>query len=165
MFSIGDVVIYGATGVCKVTDIVTSNLTGVMREYYILRPVDTDKSIIYVPVDNDRLTSRMRVVPTSSQLREILSKVKGERLDWISDYQLRTQMFQQILSEGDIVEIIKLIRALHTYQLELSNRGKRLVKSDERIYKECAKLLCSEISLILKIEKSEILPLILDTTL
>lgn len=162
MFSVDDRIIYGATGVCKITDIVENELTGVVREYYVLRPIDTDKSVIYVPVDNEKLTARMRAVPTQKEFKSMLSKVKGEKLPWIENNLERNDSFHEILNDGDIQRIVVLFRTLHSRQLELSDCGKHLPKADERIYKECSKLLCSEFSSILNLPQSDILSVVLD---
>ena len=163
MFSVEDRVIYGATGVCEITDIVENELTGVVREYYVLKPVDTDKSVIYVPIDNEKLTSRMRAVPSQKELKSMLNKVKGEQFSWIENNLERNECFHAILNDGDIQQIVVLFRTLHSRFLELSDCGKHLQKADERIYKECSKLLCSEFSSILNLEQSDVLSIILDS--
>lgn len=163
MFSVDDRIIYGATGVCKITDIVENELTGVVREYYVLKPVDTDKSVIYVPVDNEKLTSRMREVPSQKELKSMLNKAKGEQLPWIENNLERNEHFHSILNDGDVQRIVVLFRTLHSRSLELSSRGKHLQKADERIYKDCSKLLCSEFSSILNLPQSDVLSVILDS--
>ena len=67
MFQIGEVVAYGATGICKVEDVKVMSLsrTGADRqEYYILRPVATPTCATYVPTANEALTGKMRRVYT-----------------------------------------------------------------------------------------------------
>ncbi len=161
MFSVGERVVYGAIGVCEISDITLNELTGVMREYYILRPVDTDKSVIYVPTDNEKLTSRMRAVPSSKELHKLLSDLKDSKAEWIDNNLERNEKYHEILNNGDIKEIVKLTRTLHDRLQELSQNGRHLPKADERIYKDCSKLLCSEFSSILKLEQSQVLSLIL----
>ena len=39
MFSINDTVLYGANGVCRITDICQKEFSGVIKDYYILTPV------------------------------------------------------------------------------------------------------------------------------
>ncbi|MBQ2971315.1 MAG: hypothetical protein IJE16_02050 [Ruminococcus sp.] len=162
MFSVGEKVIYGAVGVCLITDIIENELTGVMREYYVLRPVDSDKSVIYVPTNNEKLVSRMREVPSSQKLRETIKDIKGKELLWIDNNLERSESFRAILSDGDIESVAVLFRTLHKRREELSERGKRLVKSDENLYRECSKLLCSEFAIILSLEQSQVLSLILE---
>lgn len=163
MFSINDRIIYGIAGVCKITDITENTLTGVNRKYYVLRPVDTDKSVIYVPLDNEKLTSRMRAVPSAKQLTKMLDTIRDKQLTWIDNNLERSKQYHKILSDGDIESVVVLFRTLHAYMLKLSDIGKHLPKSDERLYKECSKLLCSEFSSILNMEHSEVLSVILDS--
>ncbi len=162
MFTVGDRVIYGASGVCKITDIVENELTGVLRQYYLLSPVSSDKSLIYVPLNNEKLIQRMRKVPTPKELKKILAELKHAQLEWIDNNLERSERYHAVVNDGDIKENIKLLRTLYSRQCELLERGKQLPKSDERIYKECSKLLCSEFSFILDLEHSEILALILE---
>lgn len=162
MFLVGETVIYGATGVCKISDISENKLTGKVREYYVLRPVDTDKSVIYVPTDNEKLVSRMRQVPSANELTNMLSDIKGESIPFIENNLERNDVYHAILNDGDIKEIVKLFRTLHSRQLELAGRGKHLPKADERLYKDCSRLLCSELNTILNLENSEILSLLVE---
>ncbi len=163
MFALGDRVVYGCVGVCEIADITENELTGVLRKYYVLKPVDTDKSVIYVPFDNEKLVSRMREVPCAKELRKLLSNIKSEQLPWVDNNLERSEKFHAILSDGEIGQVVVLFRTLHKQYLQLCERGKRLQKADERIYKECSKLLCSEFSSILKLENSAVLSLILDS--
>ncbi len=162
MFNTGDKVTYGAVGVCEIKDITENELTGELRKYYVLNPVDSDKSTIYVPVLNEKLTSRMRKIPSKPEFKSILSKAKKDELSWCNNNFERNDKFHAILNDGDIKENIKLLRALNKRANELHKIGKHLPKADERIFKECSKLVCAEISLILSIDNSEVLPLVLN---
>ena len=161
MFAIGETVIYGSIGICKVDEISKNKLTGVMREYYVLRPVDTDKNVIYVPVDNEKLTSRMRVIPTKKEMKCLLEKVPGEKVEWIDNNIERAQVYRDIVADGDIMMNIRLLRTLHARNLSLMDADRRLPKTDERICKDCSKLIASELSYILELEQGEALQLVL----
>ena len=163
MFSVGDMIIYGSTGVCKIENIVENELTGTVREYYVLRPVDTDKSTIYVPVDNEKLTSRMRAVPSAKELKTMMQDAKKEQLEWVDNHLRRSEIFHEILNEGEIARVLVLFKTLNARSVLLSKENKHLPKTDERIYKECQKLLCCEFSAILEIEQSEVITFILNS--
>ena len=162
MFSVGDRIIYGSTGVCQIEDIVENELTGVMREYYVMRPVDTNKSTIYVPVDNDKLVSRMREVPSAEKLKAMIQNAKKEQIEWVDNHIRRSELFHEILNEGEIPRILVLFKTLNARSVMLAQENKHLPKTDERIFKECQKLLCSEISAILNVEQNEALNIILN---
>ena len=165
MFSIDDKIIYGATGVCRIENIIENELTGTVREYYVLRPVDTDKSIIYVPVDNEKLTSRMRAIPSANELKSMVKNSDNEQIEWIDNHMRRSEVFHEILNEGEIPRVLVLFRTLNARSVMMSKENKHLPKSDERIYKECQKLLCSEFSAILDIEQSEALYIMLSNNI
>ena len=61
MYKIGDTVLYGREGVCKIKDIVTRKLNNIDKQYYFLTPLD-DHITILVPTDNEEALSKMRKV-------------------------------------------------------------------------------------------------------
>lgn len=149
MYKVGDRIIYGAQGVCEITDIKESDLTSVLREYYIISPVGNDKSVIYVPIDNEKLTSKMRKIPSKKEFKLIIEHAKKELLSWDASYIDRNEYFSSIISDGEISKMISLYCTLDSKLQELSELGKGLKKSDERIYKECSRILSREISFIM----------------
>jgi len=70
MYEIGELVLYGSTGVCRVSEIKTQDFpsTGERRLYYVLKPL-YQSCVISVPVDSDKVF-----------IRPIISKDEAERL-------------------------------------------------------------------------------------
>ena len=60
MFHVGDTVLYGTQGVCKIEGTEENDLGGNTVEYYVLRPVFDENAKIYVPMNNQMLLSRMQ---------------------------------------------------------------------------------------------------------
>ena len=56
MFEVNDYIVYGLTGVCRITDIAKDEISNNDTEYYELLPVSKDNLTIKVPVEI--LTSR-----------------------------------------------------------------------------------------------------------
>ena len=54
MYEVGDLIVYGRTGICEVTEITTLKMDGVPKDklYYILRPVREKRGKVFTPVDN-----------------------------------------------------------------------------------------------------------------
>ncbi len=161
MFAVGETVAYGSIGVCKICEISENKLTGIVRQYYVLHPVDSDKNVIYVPIDNEKLVSRMRPIPTKKELRRLIDESAKQNVEWIDNNLERAQVYRDILADGDFKMNIKLLRTLHARSLSLLENGRHLPKSDERIYKDCSKLIGSELSSILDMDQTEVLQLIL----
>ena len=53
VFQVGDVIIYGVQGVCKIEETEEKNVGGAARTYFVLKPVEDQGSTIYVPTDNE----------------------------------------------------------------------------------------------------------------
>ena len=47
MYSVGDMVMYGAFGICKVTAIEKRDFTGEEQEYYILKHKSSEKNCLW----------------------------------------------------------------------------------------------------------------------
>ena len=56
MFEREEYVFHESGGVCQITDIQTAPLEGMPRdrEYYVLKPLSDQSSVIYIPVDSER---------------------------------------------------------------------------------------------------------------
>lgn len=160
MFKVGDSLIYGAIGVCKIKEITENDMTGIMREYYVLCPEDTSKSVIYVPTDNQKLVERMRKVPEKAALRGMISDHYDD-YEWVENHLSRGQVFREIFTDGNIVNNIRLLRTLHNKKEQLASINKHLSKTDDYVYKDCSRFLCSIVMAVLSLGQEEALGLIL----
>ncbi len=161
MFYAGDMIIYGSVGVCKVEDVDTNSITGVPREYYILRPVDTDRSIIYVPTDNEKLTSKMHPMYSKKEMENIISDTSGRKIDWVENDNDRSEKYRAIVSSGKIDDMIMLFRTLHDFMQYRESVGKRLPRHEEIIYKDVFRILSEEFSTAMKLSSDEMISLLL----
>ena len=69
MYEVGDLIVYGRTGICEVTEITTLKMDGVPKDklYYILRPVREKRGKVFTPVDNEKIV-----------MRKVISKEEAE---------------------------------------------------------------------------------------
>ena len=74
MFKIGEYVVCGNKGVCRVEDITTLDITGVDKErkYYILKPKYISGSTVYIPVDS---SESMRKVLQPEEARKLIGHI------------------------------------------------------------------------------------------
>ena len=93
MYSIGEIVLYGSNGVCEITEITTKKIGKDSIEYYVLKPVCSDSSTLFVPTQNEMLVSRMRVVLSSDEIKDILSQ-KTDNEIWIDRSEEHTSELQ-----------------------------------------------------------------------
>lgn len=161
MFHAGQTVLYGANGVCQIAEISTKTIGSNVMEYYVLKPVSSD-STLYVPTGNEMLVSRIRDICTAEEARAILSE-ESEPMKWISNNQERSEYFRQVIGEENCRDLVRLVRLLHSHGKLLSERGRRLHLSDERILREAERMVGDEIATALGITHAEALQLILNS--
>lgn len=160
MFNVNDYIIYGTTGVCKITDIKKENFIGnVETEYYILHPVYSNKTTIMTPVNNQKIL--MRILSTKQEVTKLIEEIPSMKSAWIIDDRLRMQKFKEALHTGKCEEWIKLIKEIHIKRKERTESGKKLRQSDEDIVKSAEKLLFEEFSVSLQIPIEEVKPYIM----
>ena len=127
MFAVGDNVLYGADGVCTITEHGLRDFFGSTREYYILKPNADPSGTVYVPADNPALVEKMRRLMTKEEIDGILAECAGadngngtspdcESPDWIADDGERKHTYDEILQSGDRQQIFRMIRALYIHR-------------------------------------------------
>lgn len=93
----GDYVKYASSGVCIIEDIRTMDSISKGREFYVLKPIKDTKSTVYVPLDNETLTEKMRYIMTKQEIDDLLKSIKFTDISWIDDRKIRSQTFKTIL--------------------------------------------------------------------
>ena len=162
MFNKDDLVVYGSEGVCRIADISERQFGNADREYYILVPVDDERSKIYVPVGNKKLESRMHKVLSSNEVNDLILFMPKQKGLWIDNEILRKEKYQEIIKNGKHLELISLIKAVHSQQEKLKISGKKLHQSDAKFLAEAQKMLHGEFSAVLNIEMEDVVPFIAD---
>ena len=160
MFNIGDLVVYGSDGVCEIADISIRKFGSEDREYYILVPVIDKKSVVYVPVKNEKLKAKMHRVLSSNEIYDLISSIPKQKGIWIDNDILRREKYNEIIKNGKHLELISLIKAVKSKQESLKNTGKKLHQSDAKFLAEAQKMLHGEFSVVLNIEIEEVDPFI-----
>ena len=156
MFQIGETVFYSGSGICRIDSITSREFGDEMRDYYVLIPEHAAKSVVYLPVDNQALVSRMRAPLTEEQVLRLIHKMPEQKCRWIEDENSRKREHQRILRDGDQREIILLIRSIYLHQQQLREKGRKLHQCDERALREGQQMLSDEFSHVLHIQPEEV---------
>lgn len=160
-FQIGDRVVYGIHGVCEISGIEEEKSGSETICYYKLRPVYDDKGTVFVPVGNERLEKKMRLVLSTDEIYELIREMPEEQALWIQDENARKEKYRQILQQGDRRQLVRLIKALYQRQQEQAGKGKKLYKNDEKVMREAEKMLYEEFAHVLEIQPEQVLPFIM----
>ncbi len=134
MFQLNDVLVYGTNGVCRITDIKKVSFSGVKpRLYYILTPVYSTQSTLYIPAENEELLSKLRYVLSRDELNDMLSDAKTSKFEWDDNDRTRAEKSQSIVNAGMSSELLTLIKDLMLHREELKVKVKRLHAADEKV--------------------------------
>ena len=157
-FDIGEYVSYGINGMCNIEDIRPMQLSQSVEKmmYYILRPESNPKSTIFVPVNNQKLVSKMREPMTKDEINAMLVRMKDRTLEWEKDVRFRTESFHEILNNGVNQDLILMIRCLHRKRQELVELGKKLPARDSNTLKTAERLVEEEFAHVLHIKCEEV---------
>ena len=155
MFEIGSYVIYRAEGVCKISDIRKESFgaVGAEGEYYILSPVNDEKSTVFVPLDNDFLLSMMRPLMSAEEISRTVAELKHERMAWIPECRARNARYKEVLALGDRRELIVLINTVCDRNEQLLSQGKKPTSTDENAMRRAQRLLYEEFSATTDLER------------
>lgn len=159
MFQIGEVVAYGATGVCTIEDVCYTSLSRAgtkKQEYYVLRPAATPTCLTYVPTGNSVLTEKMRRVLSREEINAMLASIRGQSLAWIEDARQRAEAYGQILSRGLSGDLLKLISCLYLEKKSCSGKGRRFSTADDRLLASAERMVSEEFSYSLNIKPDQV---------
>lgn len=155
MFKIGDVVVYSATGVCRISDICEKNFGSVVSQYYVLTPLMQKTSTVFVPVNNEQLTRKMHRALSKSDFEGIFAKARSKQVLKLSTEGERRERFAEIINSGDRLLLIMMICELVELKAQQTMEGRRLHLADERLLNAAGTLLFEEISYVFEIEQND----------
>ena len=95
MHNKNDIVLYGNQGVCKVFDIVKKEMANEVNEYYVLKPVNDVHSTVYVPTQNEKLTSKMKKVLSVEEIYDLINDIP---MDNKQDYDVLGFIYEYLIS-------------------------------------------------------------------
>lgn len=158
MFKIGDLVYYGSTGVCRISDVAVKSFGTESREYYVLSPIYDAKSTLFVPRENSSLTQRIHPVLQPQEILEMVSDFEDAEEVHIKEDKLRQERYKQLVALGDRRQLARVVKLLIKQKEELFAAGKKMRMADERILKEGERLLFDEISIFFELERGQVVP-------
>lgn len=161
MFEVGDFIIYGSNGVCRVESIGNMEAQGVAsdRIYYTLAPVYEKKSKVFTPVDNCKVV--MRPVMTEQEAHDLIEHIGELQVLTIEDEKKKDVVIKEALRKCDCRESVRVLKTLHEKKKMRQAQGKKIASGDERFYKMAEDSLYGELSIALGIPKEEVKALIM----
>lgn len=162
MFNVGDTVLYGSDGVCRIAEICQKEISGFVAEYYLLRPIYRENSSIFVPLKNENLLSKMKHILSADEILDIINSVVDGEIEWIEDEAERKLYYKRLIANGNRREMLYVIKSLYLKQKERIRMGRKLHITDEIFLRDAERLIYDEFALVLNIKPDEVLPFIME---
>lgn len=160
MYQIGETVLYGSEGICKITDIVSRTINKQKRSYYLLTS-PANKIKILVPLDNQLSLSKIRSALTKDEIYKLIKSMPDNETISINDKNIRKKKYNEIIVKGDHKQLVKLIKTLYLKKQELQKQGKKFHLQDDYLLQAAEKMLFQEFSYTLAISPEEVIPFII----
>ncbi len=155
MFEIGEFIVYGHKGICKVEDITYLDMSGADKErlYYVLVPVNTRGGKVYSPVDSGKVQTRKMM--TSEEANDLIDEIPKIEQLWVTNDKMREEQYKEVVNGCDCRQWIKIIKTLHLRRKERLAQGKKITAIDEHYLKLAENQLYGELSVVFGKEKGE----------
>lgn len=156
MFEVGDYIVYGLNGVCKVEEVgpmeSSSDLSG--KLYYTLLPVYVSGSRIITPVDNKKV--KMRTIITKPEVMELINNMEQCEPLWLDDDREREETYKQAIKDNNSYALIRMIKALYLRRESRLAEGKKATASDEKYFKLAEESLYGEFAIALDMDRKDV---------
>lgn len=151
MYNVGDVIVYGEHGICRVTACGPLHLGGPNgRTYYTLHPYYQPELVIYAPTDSERVVIRDPL--TRQQAEQLVKKLPEIPPLDIVDEKNREILFNRIQHGCDCCSLAGMIKALYLRREQRQRHGKHATSVDERYFRAAEEQLYGELAFALGME-------------
>ena len=162
MFEVGSCIYYATSGLCRVEEITSLDISGADagRLYYRLVPMDGRGGTIYTPVDNKKVP--MRRAMNSQEAGQLIDAMPEIGLLEIPSERLREQTYKEALLSPDCKSWVKMIKTLYKRRKDRYAQGKKDTAIEERYFRSAVERLNSELACALNLDKAVVEQYILE---
>lgn len=153
MYQIGDLVVYGIHGVCRIAQQEERIVDKKTVTYLALEPVGQGGSRYLVPTYNAAAMSKLRHILSKEELEELIGAETIHEDCWICDENLRKQTYRELINSGDCTKLIQMVYTLYRHKATQAAAGRKFHMCDENFLRDAEKLLISEAEIVLELDR------------
>jgi CarD family transcriptional regulator len=165
MFSVGELLIYGTSGVCRVDEICGSPFDAAdTRLFYKLTPTpDRANLVIYTPIDNEKVI--MRPLMSEADARELLASISEIGIIEVPLEKKRRDIYRELVATAEPRTYVSIIKTVAQRREEFKRTRRRLPDIDNDAEHTAKSSLYGELSAVLGLSREEIHNMITEKTL
>ena len=156
MYQVGDMIIYGGEGVCRVEAIGPIDMHGINKNkpYYTLSPLYREGKI-YTPVDSKVF---MRPVISREAAETLIRSIPDIEGDQYREKNLRllNEHYQSLIRTHQCEDMVQVIKSAYSRRQARHAQGSKPGQVDERYMKRAEELLHGELAVALGIRREEV---------
>ena len=156
MLNVGECVIYGSHGLCRVRDILIPSFLerGKEKEYYqMISAVDTG-SVLYVPVDG--ADDKVREVIPADEAEDLIDEIEYTPELQLPEGKKAEPAIMSVIKRNMADEMMSLVKSLRKIKAVREAEGKKFAALNEKYLNIAEKLLYTELAFSLETEKDDI---------
>ena len=156
MFQAGDVIVCGTHGVCRVEKVgpLSSAVADRDRLYYTLKPLYERGSVVFTPVDNEKMV--IRPVISREEALRLIDGIRDAEALGIEDERKREENYNTALKSCRAEELVKMIKTINARKRSRAARGKKATDADSRYVKLAEDYLYGELAISLDLERDQV---------
>ena len=157
MYQVGELILYGGTGVCRVTEIVAKRFSRTEPEklYYVLRPLYSSGTIT-TPVENGKVFTRPVISRDEAiALIDTIPSIHAEAYHNSNLQQLENH-YRNELESHDCRDLLRLTMSTYQKKVEREKAKLKFGAVDRRYMERAENLLFGELAVALDIEKDSV---------
>ncbi len=152
---VNDYVVYNTEGICKIVDeICPEFVKDRSKQYYVLVPIDDNKSKTYLPIENAE--HRCRKLITTDAARELMDHANEIASVEISDEREREIIYRNAVQDGDLKTLIGILKTIYSRKHKREINGKNSTAVDDKYYAIADRNLCNELAFVLHLSPDDV---------
>lgn len=159
MFEKGSYVVNANNGICEISDIVTMNMSGEDKQYYVLMPLDEKTAKVFLPIDIAE--KRIRPVMKKEEAWKLIKEIKAVDGALIENEKEREKIYKEAINSRDPKRLISIMKTLYIRKQQRLEAGKKNTSVDERYFKLAEHNLHNELAFSLGVDKTQIQDIIM----
>lgn len=157
MYQIGELILYGGTGVCRVEDVVAKRYTRTEPEklYYVLKPLYSSGTIT-TPVDSGKVFTRPVITRDEAiELIDAIPSIHAEAYHNANLQQLENH-YRTELESHDCRDLLRLTMSTYRKKVEREQAKLKFGAVDRRYMERAENLLFGELAVALDIDRENV---------
>ncbi len=161
MFGVGEYIVYGQNGICRIEDITHPDISGYddNRLYYVLVPERSRESRLFCPTDNTKVV--LRKIVTAEEAMDAIGEAETMEPLTVANDRMRDECYKNVMKSCELKQWLQIIKTLLIRKKEREAAGKKITATDERYLNAAQDVLYTEVAIATGKNKDEVKQLVL----